>query len=206
MTIHLFGLTIEPNVHGLYPLSGIFKASGGLKNNRPAYWLKRADTTAYIDFLKAEVGVLQVIQIIQGGTPELQGTFVCRELVYDYATWVSPALRYAVVQAFDTLLTQQQDLTRSLSLALSTQESSFLKREPRGEQTLAVLLGCTVYESQFYYSWLLENGYVTRKTFKDGQSHYRPVDPKAPWFDGFARKTMLFNEKILDILPLDAAE
>ena len=54
-------------------------------------------------------------KVIQGGQSEQQGTFVCRELVYSYAMWISPRFQLMVIRAFDSIANQQQQLSQRLN-------------------------------------------------------------------------------------------
>lgn len=46
-----------------------------------------------------------VVEVSRGGISP--GTFVCKELVYAYAMWISPAFNLKVIRAFDAMTTQQ---------------------------------------------------------------------------------------------------
>lgn len=46
------------------------------------------------------------IRVQRGG--EGQGTFVCKELVYAYAMWVSPKFELQVIRAYDALVAQER--------------------------------------------------------------------------------------------------
>ena len=48
-----------------------------------------------------------VIEVSRGGNSP--GTFVCKELVYAYAMWISPAFNLKVIRAFDAI--QQKPMT-----------------------------------------------------------------------------------------------
>ena len=54
-------------------------------------------------------------KVIQGGHSEQQGTFVCRELVYSYAMWISPRFQLLVIRAFDSMVSQQVELSERLN-------------------------------------------------------------------------------------------
>ena len=205
MTIQLFGTTIKQTAQNTYDLKGVFTAAGSKPADRPNYWLTSKQAKDYIKLLtvryNANAGIpafeqnQRVISVTQGSGVNGGGTFVCRELVYAYAMWVSVEFLDAVIQAFDALATNQLD--QAVAIAQSTLESGFAKREPNNANALSVILGLTVYQSQFYYAHLMAKGLLTRKRFKDGQSHYRPVDENAEWFAGMNRHTVLFNDKIL---------
>jgi hypothetical protein len=105
-TIHL--------TDGLYSLNDLHKAAGGEKKHQPANWLALQQT---LDLVKELVtpentGVEQnqtltkeqVLKVVNGGSSP--GTFVCKELVYAYAMWISPAFNLRVIRAFDQMATQ----------------------------------------------------------------------------------------------------
>lgn len=110
-------------IDGLYSLNDLHKVSGGLSRHQPSNFMRRKDTQAMIAVLKAEslsssysmsLEPVRVIKGVQSGdTP--QGTYVCRELVYSYAMWISPHFQLTVIRAFDAMLSNQVSLIDKLS-------------------------------------------------------------------------------------------
>jgi putative uncharacterized protein orf44 len=104
----------------LYSLNDLHKASGGEPRHRPNYWLENKQTTELIAELEAEQAAAgnpvalenQVVRVINGNNG---GTFVCKELVYAYAMWISPAFNLKVIRAFDAI-TNNKKLTPAETL------------------------------------------------------------------------------------------
>lgn len=83
-------------VDGLYSLNDLHKASGLNPNHKPSNWIRSQQAIDLIGLLKSE----QLTPII---TKQGLGTFVCRELVYAFAMWISPKFHLTVIRAFDKL-------------------------------------------------------------------------------------------------------
>lgn len=99
------------SLDGLYSLNDLHKASGELEKHKPSNFLRLDSTKAIINELENErfsdMSIAQktsIIKIIKGGLANKQGTWVCKELVYIYATWVSAAFHLMVIRAFDSLV------------------------------------------------------------------------------------------------------
>lgn len=96
---------------GLYCLNDLHKASGGSEKHRPLQWLRLDQTVELINELENEADAQisatrknqEVIKKIQGFGKQ-QGTYACRELVYAYATWISPRFFLTVLRVFDASL------------------------------------------------------------------------------------------------------
>ncbi|WP_019865159.1 KilA-N domain-containing protein [Methylovulum miyakonense] len=117
LTIRNVGIT---EADGLYCLNDLHKAGGGEERHKPANWLRTQQAIELVAVLEAEAGNAkslisavshirateqnQILTVIQGGVSSQQGTFVCRELVYAYATWVSPVFFLHVLRAYDALI------------------------------------------------------------------------------------------------------
>lgn len=95
----------------LYCLNDLHKAGGGEKRHKPSEWLRLVQISELIEELKKEAtkaGIpaleqnQRVIQTIHGGSN--RGTFACKELVYAYATWISPRFFLQVLRTFDALV------------------------------------------------------------------------------------------------------
>jgi len=96
-------ISIRQDAEGRYCLNDLHRAAGGEQRHRPKYWLKNQQTVELVN------------EIEKGGIPPIQlkqqlGTFVCKELVYAYAMWISPAFHLKVIRAYDALMTQPKPL------------------------------------------------------------------------------------------------
>lgn len=89
---------------GLYSLNDLHRASGGHPNHQPSNFLKLEGTQELAREISKEINqsydsMTGVLEVVRGGNNP--GTYVCKELVYAYAMWVSAAFNLRVIRAFD---------------------------------------------------------------------------------------------------------
>lgn len=89
-----------------YCLNDLHLAAGGFRRHEPSHWRSTQSFQLLEAELKLENPEFQPVSIIKGGTT--QGTFVCKELVYAYAMWISPAFLLKVIRAYDSLVTKPE--------------------------------------------------------------------------------------------------
>ena len=108
---------IPQDAAGRYNLNVIHRASGGEKRHQPSDWLRTDGARQLIAALEADPGNPgSPVSVVRGG--KAQGSFVCRELVLAYATWVSPAFHLAVLRAYDALTAPTHVVPQTLPEAL----------------------------------------------------------------------------------------
>ena len=127
------------------PTNGdLHKASGGNPSHRPANFLKTKevkDLIAEIESSNYDATILAsknydvenptskntAVKIIRGRGKE-QGTYVCKELVYRYAMWISAKFTLLVIRTFDAIATgqtlQQQFLIADKEFKTATEIAS----------------------------------------------------------------------------------
>lgn len=91
--------------NGLYSLNDLHKVSGGAKKHEPYQFMRNQETKELIAEIESEKQI--AYHTVKGGNTKTtkQGTFVCRELVYAYAMWISPKFHLMVIRAFDAMNT-----------------------------------------------------------------------------------------------------
>ena len=198
--------TIHQSDNGLYLLTDLWKASGGLKKDRPTNWLILESTKKYIAFLgrkTVNVNKSSFFLTIQG--KDTQGTYVCKTLVYSYAMWISPEYHDLVITTFDELQnasTTQELIDLKFKLDNAMQQDLLLPyQQPRDANCLQVLMKCSPFAVQHFYDELEYRGEV--------KSHLVPQPPKrvftatdtSKYVIGRKGDTLLFSEDVVNAFP-----
>ena len=92
-------LEVKMNVDGMYCLNDLHKASGGEDKHRPTEFMRRDMTESLISEISNCGSEPQLISSKAAG--RYGGTYVCKELVYAYAMFVSPKFHLDVIRVFD---------------------------------------------------------------------------------------------------------
>jgi hypothetical protein len=137
---------IRQDREGRYCLNDLHKAAGGENRHRPSLWLENQQTQELVEEItKAVIPALeqnQPVSVVKGGSSP--GTYVCKELVYAYAMWISAKFHLTVIRAFDALVTGRKPEAGSNALPEICEEACdarawFLFNQAR--QSILALLG-----------------------------------------------------------------
>lgn len=198
-------VTISKTEDGLYRINDLHKASKAGKKKQPSDFLKLVGTQELIaEIIGTEKN--QALRTVQGGNLE-QGTYICRELVYAYAMWISPKFMLHVIRTFDSLVTNQKQLAiESLGTLQAkiehqaNQLQAMQKREPRDENSLAVILNIPSRYVQVEHDILERHGYLTSETFTQTYHVKTPTQKMGSLCIGKKGTTLLYDKKIKDLL------
>ncbi len=91
---------------GLFSLNDLHKASGAETKHRPSLFVRTEQTQELISEITQSTDMCLAIKTHKGGSTP--GTWVCKELVYAYAMWISPKFHLQVIRAFDQMVMQDQ--------------------------------------------------------------------------------------------------
>ncbi len=97
----ILGVPVRQDSEGRYSLNDLHQAAGGESRHQPAQFVRLDSTDALVREIGVDMG--NPITAVRGGNN--QGTYVCKELVYAYANWISPAFYLKVIRTFDAVVT-----------------------------------------------------------------------------------------------------
>lgn len=94
--------SIRQDSIGRYSLNDLHVASGSQQKHKPVHWLSNQQTNDLIkEIVKVENPTFEPVHVKKG---RYGGTYVCKELVYSYAMWISAAFSLKVIRAYDALV------------------------------------------------------------------------------------------------------
>ena len=105
MNLVMFETAIRQDKEGLYSLNDFHKAAGGEERHSPNRWTRTEGYNALLDELTPVLAFDPAKSIRGGSNP---GTYVCKELVYAYAMWISAKFHLHVIRTFDQFTMSEQ--------------------------------------------------------------------------------------------------
>lgn len=103
--ISIKNLEVKISDEGLYCLNDIHKASGGKRSKEPHEFLNLHSTNELVKEI-----LITSIPAIKKSAGRYGGTYVCKELVYAYAMWISPKFHLEVIKVFDNKIKAEREL------------------------------------------------------------------------------------------------
>lgn len=187
--ITIGNIAIRQDSEGRYSLNDLHRASGGENRHRPSMWAENQQTQALVNEIEGEAGIPALVSV-KGGTAS--GTFVCKELVYAYAMWISPAFHLKVIRAYDQMQAQPQPAipqslpealrlaaeaieerdrlalesrAKSEALAVAQPKALALDRISAGDKSLTITQAAKVLgvRRDTLTNWMAENGWIYRQ-------------------------------------------
>lgn len=110
-------ISIHKDAHGRYSLNDLHKASGKEDKHQPAFFMRRNETIEMIEVI-SNSAKSQSYKPVISKSGRYGGTYVCKELVYSYAMWISAAFALKVIRAYDALVSSV--MPKQASIQLST--------------------------------------------------------------------------------------
>lgn len=107
--------TVSVDSNGMYSLNDLHRAIGEENKSRPNYFLDNQFTRDLIDEIEKDgKSAIRSKQHV--------GTYVCKQLVYAYAMWISPKFMLQVIDAYDSMANNRSLLVEAPKPRQPTQE------------------------------------------------------------------------------------
>lgn len=103
--LSIAGVVIHMDSERRYSLNDLHRAAGAHPSHRPGEFMRNQQAIDLAAEIDRETAGFSAVKRREGRGG---GTFVCKELVYAYAMWISPAFHLKVIRTFDGAATDRR--------------------------------------------------------------------------------------------------
>ncbi|WP_206209094.1 KilA-N domain-containing protein, partial [Vogesella mureinivorans] len=125
MELIIADVTIRQDEENRFCLNDLHKAAGGEEKHSPNRWTRTDGYQSLVAELTPEMAFVPALSVRGGAAP---GTYVCKELVYAYAMWISPQFSLKVIRAYDQLMTQGIVMRQDVAQQAADDPATFLAK------------------------------------------------------------------------------
>ena len=109
IAIAIADVVVRQDSKGRYNLNDFHRAAGEENRHRPSLWADNQQAKDLAAEIAQETGKAGIPALVLQRGGKAPGTYACRELVYAYAMWISPAFHLKVIRTFDKAVTDVGD-------------------------------------------------------------------------------------------------
>lgn len=109
IAIAIADVFVRQDSKGRYNLNDFHRAAGEENRHRPSLWAENQQAKDLAAEIAQETGKAGIPALVLQRGGKAPGTYACRELVYAYAMWISPAFHLKVIRTFDKAVTDVGD-------------------------------------------------------------------------------------------------
>lgn len=107
--IAIADVVVRQDSKGRYNLNDFHRAAGEENRHRPSLWADNQQAKDLAAEIAQETGKAGIPALVLQRGGKAPGTYACRELVYAYAMWISPAFHLKVIRTFDKAMADVGD-------------------------------------------------------------------------------------------------
>lgn len=107
--LSIVGVKVRQDSEGRFSLNDLHKAAGKHKRHSPNYFLDNQGTKDIVSALETTGNPVFKKEGRNGGT------YVCKELVYSYAMWISAEFSLQVIRAYDALVSGEIEKAKAIA-------------------------------------------------------------------------------------------
>lgn len=109
VAIAIADVVVRQDSKGRYNLNDFHRAAGEENRHRPSLWADNQQAKDLAAEIAQETGKAGIPALVLQRGGKAPGTYACKELVYAYAMWISPAFHLKVIRTFDKAVTDVGD-------------------------------------------------------------------------------------------------
>lgn len=122
-------ISIRQDADGRFCLNDLHKAAGSEARHAPAKFMRNKQAKGLVLELKEGVDKLVHAPIVTVNDGLNNGTYACKELVYAYAMWISPAFNLKVIRTFDALQSINTTAWQELQAVIAKEAESKVRAQ-----------------------------------------------------------------------------